>query len=76
MRYPIYFAWFLAVFSICVLTTLASLPGFVSGERSPEAKIVVGAYGSRSIKIQRVRCNALKPSCHVPKQKPYPKVPA
>lgn len=76
MRYSICFAWFMAVLSICVLTTLASLPGFVSEERSSESKIVVGAYGSRSIKIQRVRCNALKPSCHATKQKPQPKVPA
>ena len=76
MRYSIYFAWFVAVLSICVLTTLASLPGFMNGERSSESKIVVGAYGPRSIKIQRVRCNVLKPSCHAPKQKLPPKVPA
>lgn len=75
MRYSIYFAWFVAVLSICVLTTLASLPGFTKEERSSESKIVVGAYGSRSIKIQRVRCNAFKPSCHVVKQKLQPKVP-
>lgn len=76
MRYSIYFAWFVAVLSICILTTLASLPGFVNGERSSESKIVVGAYGSRSIKIQRVRCNPLKLSCHAPKQKLQQKVPA
>jgi hypothetical protein len=76
MRYSIYFAWFVAVLSICVLTTLASLPGFMNEERPSESKIVVGAYGSRSIKIQRVRCNVLKPSCHAPKQKLQPKVPA
>ncbi len=81
MRYSIYFAWFAAVLSICILTTLASVPGFVNEERPPESKIIVGAYGSRSIKtgsikIQRVRCNPLKPSCHAPKQKLQPKVPA
>ena len=76
MRYSIYFAWFVAVLSICVLTTLASLPGFMHEERPSESKIVVGAYGSRSIKIQRVRCNVLKPSCHAFKQRQQAKVPA
>jgi hypothetical protein len=76
MRYSMYFAWFVAVLSICVLTTLASLPGFMNEERSSESKIVVGAYRSRSIKIQRVRCHALKSSCHAVKQKLQPKVPA
>ncbi|MEP7153846.1 MAG: hypothetical protein ABI856_19240 [Nitrospira sp.] len=76
MRYSIYFAWFVAVLSICVLTTLASFPGSVSGERTSESKIVVGAYGSRSIKIQRVRCNPLKLSCHANKQKLQQKVPS
>ncbi len=69
MRYSIYFVWFAAVLSICILTTLASFPGSVNGERSSESKIVVGAYGSRSIKIQRVRCNPLKSSCHAPTPK-------
>jgi hypothetical protein len=76
MRYSIYFAWFAAVFTICVLTTLASLPRFMHEERASESKIVVGAFGSRSIKIQRVRCTALKPSCHAPKQKLQQKTPA
>jgi hypothetical protein len=76
MRYSIYLAWFVAVLSICILTTLASFPGFVDGERSSESKIVVGAYGSRSIKIQRVRCNPLKLSCQSNKQKLQQKVPS
>jgi hypothetical protein len=76
MRYSIYIVWFLTVLSICVLTTLASLPGFMNGERSSESKIVMGSHGFRAIKIQRVPCNALKPSCHAAKRKPQPKVPA
>ena len=76
MRYSIYFAWFVTVLSICVLTTIASLPRFRSDERPSESKIVVGAYGYRSIKIQRVRCTVLKSSCHSPKQKLQQKVPA
>ena len=76
MRYSIYLAWFVAVLSICILTTLASFPKFVDGERSSEAKIVIGAYGSRSIKIQRVRCNPLKLSCQSNKKKLQQKVPS
>ncbi len=75
MRYSIYFAWFLTVLSLGILTTLASLPGFTTGEPAPESKIVLGAYGSRSIKVQRVRCHALKPACHTPKQKSQQKTP-
>ena len=76
MRYSIYFAWFVAVLSICVLTTLASLQGFTSVERAAESTIAMAAHGSRSIKIQRVRCSVLKPTCHVAKQKLQPKGPA
>ena len=36
MRYSLYFAWFVAVVSICVFTTLASLPGFTTVERPAE----------------------------------------
>lgn len=76
MRYSLYLAWFVTVLTICILTTLASLPGFMNGGHAAESKIVVGAHGSRSIKIQRVRCNALKPTCQTVKQKPQPRVPA
>lgn len=77
MRYSIYFAWFVAVFTICVLTTLASLPGFTNPERAVDSKIVVvGTHGSRSIKIQRVRCNVMKPTCHTAKPKLQAKAPA
>ncbi|HVG01840.1 MAG TPA: hypothetical protein VM842_03075 [Nitrospira sp.] len=76
MRYSIYFAWFVAVLSICVLTTLASLPGLTAVERAAESTLVVGVHGSRSIKVQRVRCNVLKPACHAAKQKLQPKAPA
>ena len=76
MRYSFYFAWVVAVLSICVLTTLASLPGFTNVERTAESAIVLGVHGSRSIKIQRVRCNAQKPTCHAAKQKLQPKTPA
>lgn len=76
MRYSLYFAWFVAVVSICVFTTLASLPGFTTVERPAEPALAMVAHGSRSIKIQRVRCNAQKPTCHAAKQKLQPKTPA
>jgi hypothetical protein len=48
----------------------------MNGEPSSESKIVMGSRGFRAIKIQRVPCNALKPSCHAAKRKLQPKVPA
>ena len=76
MRYSLYFAWGLAVLSICILTTLASFPLLVSGARPPEPRITAGAERLRTIKINRLRCNPFTPSCHLSKQKPQHKIPA
>jgi hypothetical protein len=75
MRYSLYFAWVVAVLSICILTTLASFP-LVSEERPPEPKITAGSERLRTIKINRLRCNPFAPSCHLTKQKPQHKIPA
>lgn len=76
MRYSFYFAWLVAVLSICILTTLASFPELLSGERTHEANIMARAEGFRTIKIQRVRCNPIKSSCHLSRQKPQHKMPS
>ena len=76
MRYSFYFAWVVAVLSICVLTTLASFPLLVNGERPPETRITAGAEKLRTIKIHRLRCNPFTPSCQLSKHKPSHKVPA
>ena len=76
MRYSLYFAWVVAVLSICVLTTLASFPLLVSGERPPEPRITAGSEKLRTIKIHRLRCNPFTPSCQLSKHKPSHKVPA
>ncbi|MCC2640371.1 MAG: exported protein of unknown function [Nitrospira sp.] len=76
MRYSFYFAWIVAVLSICILTTLASFPGLLNGERPHETNIVAGAEGFRTIKIQRVRCNSIKSHCHLSRQKFPHKIPS
>ncbi len=75
MRYSLYFVWVVAVLSICILTTLASFPILVNGERPPEPRITAGTEKLRTIKIQRLRCNPFSSSCHLSKQKPQHKVP-
>ncbi len=75
MRYSLYFAWALAVLSICVLTTLASFPTLVNGERAPEPQITAGTEKLRTIKIHRLRCNPFSSSCHLTKRKPPHKIP-
>ena len=54
MRYSLYFAWVLAVLSICILTTLASFPVLTNGERHPEPRITAGPEKLRTIKIHRL----------------------
>lgn len=76
MRYSLYFAWAVAVLSICILTTLASFPERADEEQQSEPKIVAGTERLRVIKIQRLRCNPLKSSCHPSKQKLPHKLPA
>ena len=76
MRYSFYFAWVVAVLSICVLTTLASFPLLVNGERPAEPRIATGAEKLRTIKLHRLRCNPFTPSCQLSKHKPSHKVPA
>ena len=70
MRYSLYFAWVVAVLSICILTTLASFPVLVNGERQPETRITAGPEKLRTIKIHRLRCNPFTSSCQLAKQKP------
>ncbi|MGC3974157.1 MAG: hypothetical protein QM771_07215 [Nitrospira sp.] len=55
MRYSLYFAWVVAVLSICILTTLASFPVLTNGERQPEPQITAGPEKLRTIKIHRLR---------------------
>ncbi len=74
MRYSLYFAWVLAVLSICVLTTLASFPTLVNGERPSEPRLTAGPEKLRTIKIHRLRCNPFASSCHLSKQKPPHKI--
>ena len=69
MRYSLYFAWVLAVLSICILTTLASFPVLTNGERHPEPQITAGPEKLRTIKIHRLRCNPFTSACHLTKQK-------
>ena len=76
MRYSFYFAWVVAVLSICVLTTLASFPLLGSGEQPVEPRIATGAEKLRTIKLHRLRCNPFTPSCQLSKHKPSHKVPA
>jgi hypothetical protein len=64
MRYSIYFAWFVAVLSICVLTTLASLQGFTSVERAAESTIVMAAQ----IPLDQDSTGAMqRPQAHLPR---------
>lgn len=70
MRYSLYFAWVVAVLSLCILTTLASFPALGNGERPQEPRIVAGAEKLRTIKIHRLRCNPFTSSCHASKPKP------
>ncbi|WHZ24540.1 MAG: hypothetical protein OJF47_003652 [Nitrospira sp.] len=76
MRYSLYVAWAAAVLSICILTTLASFPDLPDEDRQSEPKIIAGTERLRTIKIQRLRCNPLKSSCHLSRQKQQHKVPA
>lgn len=69
MRYSLYFAWVVAVLSICILTTLASFPTLGNGERVQEPQIVAGAEKLRTIKIHRLRCNPFTSSCRLAKPK-------
>ena len=69
MRFSLYFAWVVAVLSICILTTLASFPTIGNGERPQEPRIVAGAEKLRTIKIHRLRCNPFSSACQAPKQK-------
>ncbi|MCS6295646.1 MAG: hypothetical protein H8K09_05395 [Nitrospira sp.] len=70
MRYSLYFVWVLAVLSICILTTLASFPVLVNGERHPEPTITAGPEKLRAIKIHRLRCNPFTSSCQLSRHKP------
>lgn len=76
MRYSLYFAWAVAVLSICILTTLASFPERADEDRQSESKVIAGTERLRTIKIQRLRCNPLKSSCHLSRQKLQHKLPA
>lgn len=76
MRYSLYFAWAVAILSICILTTLASFPERADEGNPSEPKIIAGTERLRTIKIQRLRCNPLKSSCHLSKQKLLHKLPA
>ena len=69
MRYSLYFAWVVAVLSICILTTLASFPVLVNGERQPEPQMTAGPEKLRTIKIHRLRCNPFTSSCRLTKPK-------
>lgn len=69
MRYSLYFAWVVAILSICIFTTLASFPTLGNGERPQEPRIVAGSEKLRTIKIHRLRCNPFTSSCQLSRQK-------